>query len=269
MVVSITCFAANSLLLKLLADRAVDPWLSLSGRFVIGLTVTLLLFSPDLRRCFRHRLLVSRGILGGLATACFYFSVGPLGAGKATLIGTTWPVFAAAGAVLLLGEPLSAGKLFGIVLALGGLALLTGVEPGQLRLPDRWEVIGLVGSILAAAVVLVIRQLTRSESSATIFASQCLFGLAIGLPFALGNLRPLEPADGALVGLAAACAAAGQLAMTEGFRFLAVAAGGALQVVVPLVVAVGGVAFFDERFTAPQVTGAAMILAGAVAAVRR
>ena len=269
MLVSITCFAANSLLLKLLARRAVDPWLSLSARFALGLALTMVLLAPELKRCFRNRLLVSRGILGGLATICFYFSVGPLGAGKATLIGTLWPVFATAGAVLILGERLALGNSLGIALALGGLALLTGVELGAIRPPSCWELTGLAGSVLAAAVVLVIRELTRTESSATIFTSQCLFGLLLGLPFAFVRFEPIAAADWALVGLASACAAAGQLSMTEGFRFLAVATGGALQIVVPLVVSIGGVIFFDERFTLLQAGGGGLILAGAALALRR
>jgi drug/metabolite transporter (DMT)-like permease len=123
--------------------------------------------------------------------------------------------------------------------------------------------------LLAAAVVVVIRQLTRTDSSATIYASQCVYGLLIALPFALRHLPHLSGTDYSLLVLAALCASAGQLAMTEGFRFLTVAAGGAFQVMVPLIISLGGVAFFGEHFTGLQVLGGVLILSGSFVAVRR
>ena len=124
MLLSLACFSGNSLLLKLLADRGVDGWLSLLVRFTVGLVAMRVLFSPALGRCFQTPLLVSRGVMGGVSTACFYLSIGPLGPGKATLIGTTWPAFAALAAFFLLGEALSAWSVAGIGVAVGGLALL-------------------------------------------------------------------------------------------------------------------------------------------------
>lgn len=69
MLVSLTCFTGNALLLKVLASiRHVDPWMSLTFRAGLGLLVTIVLFAPagtlKLRRSFQSWLLASRGVLG-------------------------------------------------------------------------------------------------------------------------------------------------------------------------------------------------------------
>lgn len=272
MLVSLVAFTSNSLLIKSFASqRSIDPWVSMSFRFGIGLLATAILFSRSgsmkLGRSFQSWLLASRGIMGGLGTAAYYSTVGPLGVGKATLIGNTWCVFAAIMAVFILHEKLSYAKLLGIVAALFGLGLLTGLETGTLTAIGHWEIVSLVGAVLAAAVVVVIRQLTATETSATIYASQCIYGLLLALPFSLPHYASLGAADVALLCFAALCATLGQLAMTEGFRFLTVAAGGGFQLALPVVISLASMMIFEEHFTGVQVIGALLILFGSFQAV--
>lgn len=267
MLVSLTCFTGNALLLKVLASiRHADPWMALTFRAGLGLLITIVLFAPagslKLRSSFRNWLLASRGILGALGTAAYYVTIGPLGAGKATLIGNTWCVFAAIMAAFVLHERLGLLKVGGIVLALGGLALLTGMTPGSLAVFGKHEMIALTGAVLAAAVVVVIRQLTRTETSATIFASQCVYGILLGVPIAFAHFTPLGWADIGLLTAAAVCATFGQLAMTEGFRFLSVAAGGAFQNMVPVIITLCSISLFAEPFSTPQAIGAVLVLWG-------
>ncbi len=267
MLLSLTCFTGNALLLKDLAShRQVDPWLALSFRAGIGLLMTIVLFAPAgslrLRRSFQNWLLASRGVLGALGTACYYVTIGPLGAGKATLIGNTWSVFGAIMAAFVLHEKLGLVKLGGIVLALMGLGLLTGMAPGTLMVFGHHEMIALTGAVLAAAVVVVIRQLTRTETSATIFASQCLYGLLLAVPFAASHFTSLNTLDIVLLTAAALCASVGQLAMTEGFRFLSVAAGGAFQITVPVIISLSSIALFAESYTLAQGIGGMLVLWG-------
>lgn len=274
MSLSVLCFTANSLLLKYFAsERGIDAWVSLTFRFGIGLLLTAAVFAPGggmrLGHSFKNWLLASRGVLGGLSTAAFYLSIGPLGAGKAVLIGNTWTIFSAILAALVLHEALSAARLTGIVMALCGLGLLMGVGPGGFAQEWRWELVQLGGAILAAMVVVVIRELTRTETSATIFASQCVYGLILCVPFALPHLSALGGLDVLWLVVASVAAAAGQLAMTEGFRFLPVAAGGAFQVTLPLIISLGGVVLFEERFSGWQIFGGAMILLGSFQTIVR
>ena len=267
MLLSLGCFTANSLLIKHLStDRHIDPWLTMSFRCGIGLLMIAIMFGPsgalNVRRSFLSWLLASRGVLGALGTAAYYTSVGPLGAGKATLIGNTWCVWAAIMAAFVLHERLGLMKVPGIVIAIVGLGLLTDISPESLAHDGKWVAVALAGAILAALVVVVIRQLTKTETTATIFASQCMYGLLLALPFAARHVIHLTAIDVTLLLVAAMCASVGQIGMTEGFRYLTVAAGGAFQITLPLFISTGGVLFFGEHFSLVQALGGALILAG-------
>jgi S-adenosylmethionine uptake transporter len=267
MLLSLTAFTCNALLIKhCSSNRHIDPWLTMSFRFVVGLVMTWVIFAPsgtlNVRRSFMNWLLASRGVLGAFGTAAYYASVGPLGAGKATLIGNTWTVWAAIIATVVLHERLGLEKFLGMVVAIGGLVLLTDITPESLAHDGKWELISLGGAILAALVIVVIRQLTTTESSATIFASQCVYGLLLAVPFAARHSDQLTLINFGFLTLAAVCAGVGQLAMTEGFRFLTVAAGGGFQMLVPLLISLGGILLFDERFALVQALGGVLILLG-------
>jgi drug/metabolite transporter (DMT)-like permease len=267
MCASVACFTVNSLLLKHFSDHLrLDPSVSLIFRFVIGLLLCVVVFGPSgklrLAGCFTKWLLFSRGMLGVFSTAAFYYSVGPLGAGKAVLIGNTWTLFSALLAAWMLKEALSPSRLVSIVAALIGLALLLGVGPAGLGHDWEWELIQLAGALMAAGVVVIIRELTRTETSATIFASQCVYGFILCLPFAWSHLAGLSLEQTLWALAAGTLAALGQWTMTEAFRFLPVAVGGGFQVTVPLFIAVGGVILFQEQFTQWQIVGGVLILLG-------
>lgn len=263
---SLVGFTVMALLVKYLgSDRGVSGWWALLFRAMVGLGVVGGIYFPSRQVSFRRAatgwMLVSRGVLGALGTAAYYLTLPKLGAGKATLIGNTWVIWAALLAVPLLGEGLTWRKIAGMLLAVFGIALITGLQGGDLSLFGRYEVIAIGGALLAAAVVVVIRQLTRTESSGTIFASQCIYTGLLALPFCWVSAWP-GLVDLALLTLAGVMAAWGQLGMTEGFRYLPVSIGGAFQILLPLSITLCGCLLFGETFTGVQIAGAGLILAG-------
>lgn len=275
MVLSIVFFSANSLTLKYLSQTDISPWVALLFRAGVGMVVVVTLFRSDkgvnFKRAMTDRMLASRGLLGILGTVAYYFTIPALGPGKATLISNTYVVLAAVMAAWFLKESLSGAKLAGNALAMIGLMLLVA-SPSQIVEFGWYESLAVVGALAAAGTVIVIRELTRTESTAMIYTSQCIFILAGSLPFALMELghRPLDWNSFCVLILAGTAATVGQLAMTEGFRHLTVAVGGAFQICVPVIIAIGGVLLFHESFTQSQIIGAALILAGCywVTAVR-
>ena len=266
MLLSLVGFTAMALLVKHLGStRGVSPWWALLFRALVGLVVVAVIYLPkgnvSFKRAATGRLLVSRGVLGALGTAAYYTTLPVLGAGKATLIGNTWSIWAALMAVPLLGEKLTPRKIVGLLLAIAGIALITEIERGHEAHLGMHELIAIGGALVAACVVVVIRQLTRTESSGTIFASQCLYTGLLALPFCAPYSWPGLTDVGLLI-LAALSASCGQLGMTEGFRYLPVSVGGAFQMLLPLLITAGGCFLFAETFTLMQSLGAALILAG-------
>jgi len=105
----------------------------------------------------------------------------------------------------------------------------------------------------------VIRRLRHEEHPATIFASQAFYGLLASVP-AVTKLSALPPlAWGGLIA-AAVIVSIAQLAMTYAYQALPVSRGSSLQMMLPIVTAIGGFACFGESFHLPELAGAALTL---------
>jgi drug/metabolite transporter (DMT)-like permease len=217
-----------------------------------------------MRHLFTHRKLIERGLLGGLCTLGFYYTVTTLGAGRATFINNTYVIWSGLFAVFVLREHLRPALLISAVITLLGLGFLTNPFASGTHTGFD-DFIALLNALGSAWIVITIRQLHAREHSSTIFAAQCVFGLLLCAGPAVATFAALTPAAWLLLAIASTCAAAGQLLMTHAFRDLSVAEGSLLQMLVPLGIAIGGVVFFHEHFTAFELLGGALILAGTAA----
>jgi drug/metabolite transporter (DMT)-like permease len=272
MLFSTAAFTANVLLVRAIGEvEAVNVWMVAITRFVVGLGVLFVLYRRELAftRLFTNGRLASRGLVGGAGVYTYYLTVVHLGAGRAGFIGNTYVIFGALLAVWMLGERFSPALAVGGVAALAGLGLLTnpfatGAQTGW------WDLLAVLTALASAYVVVTIRQLHATEHTATIFASQCVYGLLLCAAPAIALAGRSSAIGWMLMLIASVAAAAGQLAMTRAFRDLSVAEGSLLQMLVPLGIAVGGVLLFGETFTGAEAAGAALILAGtAFTVVRR
>lgn len=271
MLASAACFTANVLLIRALGTaEAVNVWLVSCTRFIVGLAILLLVSRRDLAwgRLFTHGRLVRRGIIGGAGVYAFYLTVVHLGAGRATFINNTYVIFGALLAVWMLGERFGAALAVGSVAALTGLALLTNAFAGGLH-ASLYDLLAVASALASGYIVVTIRQLHATDTTATIFAAQCVYGLLICGGPAILQTDALSWLAWAGMALAGASAAVGQITMTAAFRHLPVAEGSLLQMLVPLGVALGGTVFFQETFAAHELVGAVLILLGTAFTVAR
>lgn len=272
MLASTAFFTANVLLIRALGHvESVNVWLVSCVRFAAGMAVVYALYRREFRftRLFTQRKLALRGLVGGASVYAYYLTVVELGAGRATFINNTYVISGALFAVWILGERFGPALAIGSVAALAGLALLTNAFGAGAQV-NVYDLLAIVAAFASAYVVITIRQLHATEHTSTIFAAQCIYGLLIcGVPALLHPQAVSLPAWAMMIG-AGVLAALGQITMTRAFRELSVAEGSLLQMLVPLGIAVGGAAFFGERFTAQELLGAALILGGTVfTALRR
>jgi drug/metabolite transporter (DMT)-like permease len=266
MLASTACFVANALIIRLLgAQFAVDSWLLSSVRFVVGLALIVTLFAPgrvfQFNNLYRNPQLIVRGVIGGVGVYLYYVTIVHLGAGRATFISNIYVVLGALLAVVLLKEPLTVALIAGSSVSLVGLALLTNVM-GTDHAVGFYDFLAVLGALASAIVIVTIRQLHRTEHTATIFGAQCFYGLLFCLVPTMARFALPPAAAWALLVASALCAGAGQLTMTRAYRELTVARGALLQMLVPLGIAGGGVLFFGERFQPHELVGAALILGG-------
>ena len=273
MLASAGCFVANALIIRLLgAHYAVDSWLLSSVRFVVGLALIVTLFPPgrvfQFNNLYRNPQLIVRGVIGGVGVYLYYVTIVHLGVGRATFISNMYVVLGALLAVVLLKEPLTPALVIGSTVSLFGLALLTNVI-GASPAVGVYDFLAVLGALASAVVIVTIRQLHRTEHTATIFGAQCFYGLLFCLVPAAARFALPPPVAWALLVASALCAGAGQLTMTRAYRELTVARGSLLQMLVPLGIAAGGVLFFGEHFQPHELIGAALILTGTVLTMLR
>lgn len=268
MLISVGAFTVNTLLLRYLSGegRGMSPDLPLLFRAVVGIVIVFAFFRgrrpTRIRPVFTDKLMILRGVTGLLGTAAYYWTVPTLGAGMATLICNTYVIFASLIAVLALGEKLTPGRFVWLAIAFVGIVLLIGPNADVSEFGIGWnEIIAILGAILAASSVVLVRRLVADFSIGTIYLSQCVW-ILIPLLFVAGpKLSSLDLVDLALLVVAAFAAGWGQLAMNEGYRCLAVSTGASIQMLWPVLTTLGGFLLFGESFVALQLIGAVLILA--------
>jgi len=272
---SLVFFALHTLVIKELAvTHHVGPWQSLWFRFAVSAVVTIAIFAPRKQiawlRVGHSKLLIARGVVGALGTAFFYLTIPKLGAGISTLLSNTYVVFSILLAAWWLRETLSLRRLMWIGVTFIGMGLLVLKNPvTSTENLTPYYILAVLGALTAGFVIVTIRSLHRTESTATIFWSQIAWGLLLLTPVLPLVWTPLTwPATGLLI----ACgvmAAFGQIFMTSAFRDLPVQTGAGYQMALPVLTAIGGVICFDERLVLLQWLAAGLIVVGTWNTVRR
>jgi len=191
-------------------------------RFAVGALLSLLAFRlrPGLYRPRNLRLLLARGVSGGLVVVLYFWALGRIPAGEAGMIYNLFPVLATGMALAVLGErpPLPLWVAVGVATA--GVALVLG--NGSLRLGlGLGEASALAAAVFAAVSANVIRAMRGTDNAPTIFFFFCLAGLPVVLPFAL-DPWPMDPLRWAVAGAMALAAFVAQVLMTEAYGTLSV-----------------------------------------------
>ncbi len=263
MALSLVFFTANALIIRWVGfNGEASTWTLVFFRAIIGLIVIVLVYGPrgrlHLGRVVTRPALVARGIIGITGVICYYWTIPRLGAGVATLIGNTYVVFGALFAAWILREKLTLHAAGWFVVSLVGVGLLTQAE----IVVSSAIAVSILGALSAGVVLVIIRFLHRTESTGTIFASQCFYGLLVTLPLVIPTLATLTGSGLTWTLTAAFLATFGQLTLTESLRHLSVSASGAINITLPVWITLGAFLLFDERLTALQCAGACLVLLG-------
>ena len=264
MLASVVLFAGNTLLIRgaSLVSAGADGWMATLFRGAVGILILLIFFSNgrgfEWRRMFSNRLVMMRGLIGGVGIICFYITITELGAGRAIVINLTYPMFATVIAAFWLKEKVRLVTSCWLVVAMAGLVVF--LSDGNMKLaPSGYDMLGLFGALAAGFVVVIIRKLRHEEHPATIYGAQATCSLLLGLPFA-GDAPALPSAGLWLLALGAVVVTFGQLIMTSAYQRLSIAQGASLQMTLPVFTAVGAFFLFGEKFAAHELAAAAVVL---------
>jgi drug/metabolite transporter (DMT)-like permease len=238
-------------------------------RFIVGLGVVgALAMAGRARLTFVNKPgLFLRGLMGGVAVWMCYVSIAQLGLIKSSLIGYTYPVFATLFSALYLKEKIRLGKalcLFGACFGIGMVMLASasasgksGVAPGF----GYWEAFALAGAMIGGLTIVLVKKLQDTDSTESIFFSQCLVGFWIVIVPATAAPSDIGYHGCALLLAIGLLAAVGQLVMTEGFRYISVSSGSVITLLSPVLTVAVGAILFHESFPPLSMAGAVILLA--------
>lgn len=166
-------------------------------------------------RTRQPRLVIARGVLNSGAMLAFFMALGLAPLATVTALGFSAPLFATIGAVLILGERIRARRIAALVA--GFVGVLTIVRPFEMSL-DTGTLLAISGSALWGACLIIIKIMSRTESSLsiTLYMGLVMTPL-VGVAAAFVWVWP-GPGDLALLFLIGTLGTIGQWLMAQSFR---------------------------------------------------
>jgi drug/metabolite transporter (DMT)-like permease len=213
--------------------------------------------------------LVQRGLLGATSICLYYLGIHGAGAGLATLLHCTYPVWTVLLAAAFLREPIYRSAVWALGLNLVGVFIVLGpgAELGEQTLVGAGY--ALCASVLAGGAVATARHLRGSEDASLITTYFMSVGAVLTAPTVLAGLPPLSwPLLAALAGVVVT-SVAGQWLLHHGLGFTT-AAQGSLTAATSVVSAALLEALVFGQSIAPQTfVGAALMVIAVGLAARR
>jgi drug/metabolite transporter (DMT)-like permease len=262
MVVACVAFAGLWVCIRL-ASEAMHPMAIVFWRNLLGLLwlLPMLLATPGLLRVERAPRHMQRATSGLLATYGTFYAVANAPMATVLAINYTAPLFATIGAVLFLGERIRAWRSLALVAGFAGMLLV--LRPGATDMtPGLWAAV--VSALATAFSLVAIKALTASDDPRAVAAWSFILMLPasvlVALPFGIwpdGRAWPILVALGA-------CAAAGQMALSQAFAAAEAGAVMPFDFVRFGLITLAGILLFGERYDLLTIVGGAVILASTI-----
>lgn len=270
---SAVCFGLMAFAARLAATRLGGPQIA-TVRFLVMLAPVVAVPRLWRRATDVHRLdlLLYRGVFGGIAVLLYFFAIEHIGAGLATLINYTSPVWSVLFASWFLGEQVRRALLVPLVLTLAGVGLVTHgalavAPPAAAGEVGFWGLMAFISAVLSGAAVTAIRAARRTETSWSIYASLSVFGLLTTVPFTLAAWKTPTPREWLYLVAVGATSVGAQILMTHAYRWATNLEAGVLaQIAVVLAMALGA-AFLGEPLTWMTLLGSGLTMGGVLLVV--
>lgn len=247
----------------------IDPYKTTLFRFIVGLGMvgTAALLGRITLKFTNGPLLVLRGLTGGIAVLIFFFSISKLGVGKGTILIYSFPIFGTIFSSIFLKEKIGSIRFGAILIAFAGIYLLAAENGHGLSLVGvlgTYELLAIFGAMLGGVALVAVKKLHDTDSSYAIYFAQCVIGLWVVIVPA--NIVPcsIGISGGLLLVAIGVASSVGQLLSTEGFRYVQVATGSLLGMLVPVLNYFLGVVAFGEVISWRSIVGSATVLGSCV-----
>ncbi len=212
-------------------------------------------------------LLVLAGVFFTGDLALWHWSIRLTTIANATLFANFAPIFVTLGSFFLFGQRFSRTFLFGLVLAIVGVATLVGVSAGTSRTFLIGDALGIGTAVFYAAYIMTISRLRAGGLATSVIMLWSGVAAALSLfPLALLAGGPLIPPTLAgwaiLVGLAIISHAGGQSLIAYALAHLPAAFSSVGLLVQPVIATMIAWGLFAEAVTGLRAVGIGVVLAG-------
>lgn len=210
-----------------------------------------------------------RGLLGGVAILLYYRAIAGAGAGLATLLHCTYPIWTTLAAVALRHERADARLGGALLLFAVGIGIVVGPGADLSRAASAGSLLALASSVLAGGAVATARQLRLTESAWLVTTWFMAVGALLTAPTLLAGLPPLGPA--LLVALAGVVltSVAGQVLLHQGLGFAPASQASLAAATSVVSAAVLEALLLGEHLGSHTLIGAAVLVAAIALAVSR
>jgi len=217
MLASTLVFSVMHLLIRLVSDE-LHPLVIIFYRNLFGVVVLMpvvLRYGIGVMKTSRPGMMFTRSVFNLISMALFFWALTISPLAQVTALSFTFPIFLAILALLFLGEKVGPRRWLAILAGFGGAVIV--VRPGlqDLALGD---VLTLISAVTWAVTMLLIKLLSRTESSLTVTIYMMLSMLVLSVPTAIlfWSWPSLETLG--LLFLLGAVGTAGQWMLTEALR---------------------------------------------------
>jgi drug/metabolite transporter (DMT)-like permease len=242
-------------------------------RFVIGLgLIAAAVMSGRVRLVFVNRkLLFLRGLVGGIGICLGLLAITRLGLGKGMVLVCSYPIFASIISAVFLKERLRLFDIGAILTAILGIYFVAyEKQPGlSLLVFGKYELLAILGAVVAGITITLIRKLHDTDNSLAIYFSQCAVGLWLVMVPACRTAGDVGLKGVFILLGIGATITAGQLLMTEGFRYVPVKIGSLLLMLEPVLCYLAGVAMFGEPLTWSCLLGSVLVIGSCAVVLAR
>lgn len=206
-----------------------------------------------------------RALFKLLAMVAFFaaFSMGPLA--DVTAIAFMSPIFVVLGATVLLGELPGLSMLFAVVVGFSGAMVIVGPSPSGFTLAVG---LALAGAFLQAAIQLILKSMSRGDTTSTLVVWNLLLTVPISLALAVPFFAMPGNRELALLALQGVVGASCMGLMTHAMSLAPASVVAPVDFLRLPLVAVGGFALFNETIGLTTVVGAVLICLAALMAAR-
>jgi drug/metabolite transporter (DMT)-like permease len=211
----------------------------------------------------RNRLIL-RGVIGAASITCYFLGIEGAGAGLATLVQNSYPVFAATFAVLL-GDEVFTTRLGGaLALSVAGALLVLGARVDLASATSVGVLASIAASVLAGAAVVTAQQLRRSEDASKITTWFMGVGVLVTAPALLHGLPAIGGTTAALLAAVILTSVLAQWLLHHGLGFTT-ASQGSLAAATSVFLATTIEALTLGTLPSVRTLGGAALMLGAVA----